>query len=160
MKIGILSDSHENMPALGAAVDIFNSRGVEKVFHAGDMISPITYKQFSALKCPMVCVFGNNDGDRAYLKEKFMGIAEFYEFYSGEIAGRKVFMSHQPDFLRETVSSGGYDIVIYGHTHAVDIRREKETMIINPGECGGWLTGRKTIVVLDTGNMEYDLLDI
>ena len=36
MKIGIMSDSHDNMPKIAAAVKCFNEAGVEHVVHAGD----------------------------------------------------------------------------------------------------------------------------
>ena len=160
VKIGIMSDSHENMGAIRKVVDLFNKAGVEMVYHAGDIISPITYKEFSSMKSPMICSFGNNDGDRSYLKQKFGTKTAFYDFYSGNIFGRRVFMCHHPDFCEEIADSGAYDLVIYGHTHEVDIRNRGKALIINPGETGGWLTGRKTVVVLDTGDMKYDLYDI
>jgi len=160
VKIGIMSDSHENRPAIAEAVKIFNSEKVEKVFHAGDMISPIMHAEFKKLQCPMIAVFGNNDGDRAYLREKFRGLAEFYDFYSGECGGRRIFMVHVPDFVEDIASEGNYDIVIYGHTHKSDIRKSGGALIINPGECGSWLLGKKSVVVLETEDLSYRLIDL
>lgn len=148
------------MPAIAAAVEIFNSEKVEKVFHAGDIISPITHAEFKNLKCPMIAVFGNNDGERAYLREKFRGLAEFYDFYSGEAGGRRIFMVHVPDFVEDIAAKGNYDIVIYGHTHITDIRRTAGTLIINPGESGSWLLGKKTVVILETDDLSYRLIDL
>ncbi|MCD6413281.1 MAG: metallophosphoesterase [Elusimicrobia bacterium] len=160
MLIGIIADTHENMNAIRKAVEIFNSRAVERVFHAGDIISPITHKEFKKLNCPMTCVFGNNDGERKYLREKFSGFAEFYDFYSGSVGGIKIFMNHYPDFVDEIASLGAYDVVIYGHTHRTDIRKSGSTLIINPGEAGGWLLGIQRIAVLDTDTLEYEVLDL
>lgn len=49
MKIGILSDSHDNMPKLARAVELFNEEKVELVLHAGDLVSPITANELIRL---------------------------------------------------------------------------------------------------------------
>jgi len=48
------------------------------VLHAGDFVSPFTALEFKNLNCPLKGVFGNNDGDKLYLQEKFKGIGELY----------------------------------------------------------------------------------
>ena len=58
MKIGIISDTHDNMPKIAAAARVFNEEKVDLVLHAGDIISPITANEFSALKAPFIGVFG------------------------------------------------------------------------------------------------------
>ena len=40
MKIGVFSDSHDNVPMVKKAVELFNNEGVELVIHAGDFIAP------------------------------------------------------------------------------------------------------------------------
>ena len=52
-----------------------------------------------------------------------------------------------------------YDIIIYGHTHKVDLK-EGKPLIINPGECGGWITGSSTIAVLDTDKLKAEILEL
>jgi putative phosphoesterase len=59
---------------------------------------------------------------------------------------------HQPKFLESLVAASNFDLVIYGHTHKVDIR-EGKPLIINPGETGGWLCGQSTVVTLDVKTM-------
>ncbi|HLD30045.1 MAG TPA: metallophosphoesterase family protein, partial [bacterium] len=56
--------------------------------------------------------------------------------------------------------SQNYDLIIYGHTHKIDTRKEGKTLVINPGELGGWLTGRKTFVILDLASMKYRLAEL
>jgi len=160
MKIGIMSDSHENMPAIAKALEIFKQNEVGVVLHAGDIISPITYKEFSKFPFKYYFVFGNNDGEKEFLKEKFKEIAKFSKFLDIEIGGRKIFMVHEPDFIEEIAEKGAYDVVIYGHTHIVDIREKGKTLIINPGETGGWLKGRKSVVVLETQDLKWQVIDI
>ena len=63
MKIGILSDTHNNIDKIFKAVEFFNLRQVEFVLHAGDFSFPESAKQFSKLKMPFLAIFGNNDFD-------------------------------------------------------------------------------------------------
>jgi hypothetical protein len=73
---------------------------------------------------------------------------------------RKIYVRHEPDAIEAIAKSGMYDLVIYGHTHQIDIRKEGATWVVNPGECCGWTTGRSTIVVFDMKKMEPTLIDI
>ena len=160
MKLGLMADSHENMPAIAKAVELFNREGVAVVLHAGDIISPITAKEFAQLKMPLIAVFGNNDGEKFFLMEKFRGIGEIHERkWEGELGGKRVLLIHAPDMLDALAASGAYDLIVYGHTHEVVVRKGK-TLVVNPGECGGWLTGRCTVAALDTERMSAEIHDL
>jgi putative phosphoesterase len=160
VKIGVITDSHENMPVIAKAVDLFNREGVEIVLHAGDIISPITAKEFKSLKARMIAVFGNNDGERFLLRERFGPFGEIHERkWEGEIGGKKVLLIHEPDMLDALVKSGCYDIIVYGHTHKIDVR-DGRTLVVNPGESSGWLTGRHTVGILDTDRMDVAIRDL
>jgi putative phosphoesterase len=160
MKIGILADSHDNLPKIARAVEIFNAEGVGRVLHAGDFVSPITAGPFTGLNAPLVGVFGNNDGDRLYLTERFREIGTLHTgTYEWELGGVRGVLMHEPRSLDALIKSGHYDLIVYGHTHEIDVR-EGKTLIVNPGECGGWLTGRATIAVLDLEEMDVRILDL
>lgn len=149
MKIGLMADSHENMPMIAKAVEYFNQAEVDLVLHAGDIISPITCKEFKNIKSQLRAVFGNNDGEKYLLKKKFkeLGMEIYVPPYELTIAEKKVLLYHQPDFLDDLIKSGSYDVIIYGHTHRVDVRKGR-TLVINPGECGGWLYNQCSIGIL------------
>jgi putative phosphoesterase len=66
---------------------------------------------------------------------------------------------HEPTCLNELSAGNQADVIIYGHTHDVDIR-EGETVIINPGEAGGWLRGRSTVALLDLATMDVAIEEI
>ncbi|MDD5557245.1 MAG: metallophosphoesterase [bacterium] len=160
MKIGLIADSHEHMPVIARAVDLFNCEGVGVVLHAGDIISPITAREFRKLQAPMIVVLGNNDGEKLFLKETFSPFAEIHErAWEGELGGRKILLIHAPDTLPALERSGAYDVIVYGHTHAAEIRKGR-TLVVNPGECCGWITGRPTVAILDTAAMEAELRDL
>ncbi len=148
------------MPLIAKAVELFNRQEVDLVLHAGDFISAITAKEFKKLKAKLIGVFGNNDGDKLLLQKRFQGIGELYDDYHElEIEGRKIVLMHQPKFLKALIASGKYDLIIYGHTHKVDIR-EGQPLVINPGECGGWLTGRRTVAIVDLETMKVEIYDL
>ncbi len=62
-------------------------------------------------------------------------------------------------FLDSLIEAGNYDLIVYGHTHEVDVRKGKTT-VINPGECGGWLTGKSTVGIFDTANDDVRIIEL
>jgi len=161
MKMGIISDTHDNLPQIRKAVKVFNREKVELVLHAGDFVSPFTSLEFKNLNCPLKGVFGNNDGDKLYLQEKFKGIGELYPApYNVNINSKNVIMLHKEKLIDALAESQKYDVIIYGHTHRSDLRKIGKTLIINPGECGGWLTGKSTIALLDLETLEAKVINL
>jgi putative phosphoesterase len=160
MLIGVISDTHDNMTALKKAIDLFNEREVELVLHAGDYIAPFTAREFRRLKCNLVGVFGNNDGEKFGLANNFSSFGELYDgIHQIEINGKKIALTHYPEIAETLADSGAYDVVIYGHTHLADIRGPNP-LVVNPGECGGWLEGKSTIAILDLAAMNAELVGL
>jgi hypothetical protein len=160
MKLGILSDSHDNLPALARVVERFNAENVDLVLHAGDFVSPFTAIPLSKLRAPLVGVFGNNDGDRLHLTRRFDGIGTLHPGYHVfEVDGLRAVLMHEPKSIDALVASGAYDLIVYGHTHEVDVRPGRPA-VVNPGEACGWLTGKSTAVVFDTRAMTGEVVEI
>jgi len=161
MKIGIISDTHDNLPQIRKAVEVFNREKVDLVLHAGDFVSPFTALEFITLNCPFTGVFGNNDGDKLYLREKFKEIGELYpEPYNVNINSKNIIMLHKEKLVNALAESQKYNVIIYGHTHQTDLRKIRKTLIVNPGECGGWLSGKSTIALLDLENSEVKIIEL
>ena len=161
MKIGIIADTHDNLPQIKKAVEIFNREKIELVLHAGDFVSPFTFLEFKNLNCPLKGVFGNNDGDKLYLQEKFKEIGEIYPApYETNIDHKIIIMLHEEKLIDALAESQKYEIIIYGHTHRTNLRKIGKTLIINPGECGGWLTGKSTIALLNLENLEVRIINL
>jgi len=161
MKIGIISDTHDNLALIKKAVTFFNRKKVDLVLHAGDFVSPFTALEFKNLSCPLYGVFGNNDGDKLYLREKFKGIGEINPApYETKIDHKNIIMLHKEKLIDALAESQKYEVIIYGHTHRTDLHKIGKTLIINPGECGGWLTGKSTIALLDLANLEAEIIKL
>ena len=160
MKLGIMSDSHDNLPLISKAVELFNNENVDLVLHAGDFVSPFTANILKDLNAKFIGVFGNNDGDKLFLRRRFEAIGNIHEDYCELVLdGKKIVLMHQPKFLEALVASAKYDLIIYGHTHEVDIR-QGPPVVVNPGECGGWLTGTATVVVIGLDSMTPAILPL
>jgi putative phosphoesterase len=159
MLIGIIADTHDNMPALKRAVDYFNGRKVLHIIHAGDFVSPFTFRVLKELQCDFTGIFGNNDGDRLLLQKRSGGKLHNQPLLL-ELAGRKIIVMHEHNIVDALAASGHYDLVIYGHTHEAEIRRVGNTLIINPGEASGWLYGKTTVAVADLSHMTAEIITI
>ena len=159
MLIGIISDTHDNMDQIRKAVDLFNSRGVGHVIHAGDFGAPFTFRIFKELACPFTGIFGNNDGEKLLLK-KLSQDRVFNQPHIFEIEGTKIVVIHEHHIVDSLAASGHYDIVVYGHTHEPDIRQVGKTLVVNPGEAGGWLYGKSTVAVIDLGERRAEIIDL
>ncbi|RLD11211.1 MAG: YfcE family phosphodiesterase [Chlamydiae bacterium] len=161
MKIGVMSDSHDRMTMIRSAVAVFKEYGVEMIIHAGDFISPITFEYMKDIDVPFIGVFGNNDGEKFFLKKRYKNIGELHErCFKGKIDELKFIVLHENDLVDSLAKSGDYDVVVYGHTHEIDVRKIGKTLIINPGEVCGWCTGKYTVAVLDSKTMDVEIIDI
>lgn len=156
--IGVLADSHDHLPAIRAAVRLFNSHHVDLVLHAGDIVSPFTAREFQHLEAPLLGIFGNNDGDRIHLGRFFADIGQFHSDPLLTTAGGKdIALTHTPDIVRSLALT--HDVVIYGHTHQQELAYEP-ALIVNPGECCGYLTGHRTAALLFLPDMRADIVTL
>ncbi|MBI5893344.1 MAG: metallophosphoesterase [Deltaproteobacteria bacterium] len=150
MRIGLISDTHDNMTAIKKAVKYFNEQNVDAVLHAGDFIAPFAADEFNKLNCYFIGVFGNNDGEVQGLTNTLKG--RVYMPPKEIILGsKKIIIVHDIKRLPKNIDA---DIVIYGHLHKQKIEKIGKTLYINPGEACGWLTGTGTVAILDTETME------
>jgi len=156
-----MSDSHDNIQAIRRAVETFNLANVDLVIHAGDLISPFTAREFLNLKPEMIAVFGNNDGEREGLREAYSDICLLEDFKEISVEGWKFSIIHgkNPKIVDALVKSGNYDVVVRGHTHELEIKGD-ETLIINPGEVCGYVSGRQTVVLLDPDDLSYKVVEL
>lgn len=165
MLVGIMSDTHDNIEQTKKAVSKFNREGVEQVLHAGDFISPFMIDTLKELTAPLTGVFGNNDGDRALLKRK-SGMHPSMKiegtFARIDVGGMRIGLLHGNDreLLETLTTCGSLDLLVYGHTHNPEIRKEGALLIVNPGEVYGHLTGRSTVALVDTVKRSAEIVDI
>lgn len=180
MRIGIISDSHDDVTSVNKAIDIFFDNDIKVAIHAGDIISPPIVNEFKRLTDQDVKffgVFGNNDGEKR-------GLENAFSFISGELLGdigkieidnMKICIYHGQDLKKKEklISSQKFDVFIYGHSHVKDsekrIMKKRETLILNPGSSHGEATTRfsdppyfpkPSIIIFDTVSKEVKFIDL
>jgi uncharacterized protein len=62
--------------------------------------------------------------------------------------------------LNALADSGYFDAIVHGHSHLKGIQTRGKTLMINPGEVCGYLTGRCTLALLDTVKNEAKILEL
>ena len=164
MKIGIISDSHDNLENLKKTIQIFKDNNIEAILHAGDLISPFCVVPFSDFKGKFYVCAGNNLGDEDYLRELIAGIGHYFKYVGRiELADKTFALYHgTSDLIVEALlKSQLYDYVIVGHTHKKETKTHGKTILINPGELYGNLFGEATFAILETttNRVEFHKLD-
>jgi putative phosphoesterase len=160
MLIGIMADSHDNVPMIERACELFNAHGVQEVLHAGDYIAPFSLNPLNEiLQCAYRGVFGNNDGERLGLQRTADGRIHPSpsEFAIGEW---KILVAHDLPNPAAVAAGDHYRLVVYGHTHRPEVERVGHTLAVNPGECGGWLSGRSTVAIANLDTLEVEIFDL
>lgn len=159
--IGILSDSHDNLPMLERAVRLFNDAGCSLVIHAGDFVAPFAARTLAGLRAPLKAVFGNCDGEKVGLAAAVAPIGEIrkapFQFEHGGIA---FLLVHSNVGLAAMVASAVPDVAVFGHTHKSAVARRGKTLLINPGEAGGWVHGKSTAALLDPASLTVELIPL
>lgn len=163
--MGLISDTHDRLPMVEEAVKKLNEENVGLVLHAGDYVAPFVIPKFKKLKARLIGVFGNNDGDHELLKKRFSEYKglEIHGNFAEIIAdGIKIALlhGHEEELLKALVNSESFDVVVHGHTHTAEIYRKGKTLVVNPGEACGYLTGKSTIALLDTSKHEAKVVEI
>lgn len=140
MKIAVMSDSHDHLIPLRAALERAEEAGAEVVIHCGDLIAPFVVAALKTFNGPVHVVFGNNDGDvflqakqAAHSNVELHGtVAEL------ELAGRKLLATHEPPTAEAYAATGRYDACFYGHVHQSDETLVGETLVFGAGELMGF----------------------
>lgn len=165
MLVGLIADTHDNLPMIDKAVKRLNMEKVGLVLHAGDYVAPFVIPRFKELKAKLIGVFGNNDGDRELLKKRFgeyEGLEIRGNFAEITIDGLKIALLHGSDeeLLKTLIKSEVFDIVVHGHTHKAEIYRNGKTLVVNPGEVCGYLSGKSTIALYNTTKHQAKLITL
>ena len=164
MNVGVISDTHDNVPAVEAAVEAFESRSVETVVHCGDFIAPPVIPFFDGFE--FHGVLGNNDGEIDGLGRTFRtqpGATLHGRFADLELGEARFAVLHGEDLEEvETIAeSGEYDYVCYGHHHVSEVREVGETTVLNPGaQFPTVAEEHRSVAVVDTDADEVELVGL
>jgi putative phosphoesterase len=160
VRLGIISDTHGHVELTRPAVRMLESFEVDTVLHCGDIGSMEVVELFAAW--PTHFVFGNCDYDTEKFAAAIQKAGQTCHGLFGdlEIDGVRVALlhSHERRKFRETIDSGDYQVVCYGHTHVAAIDRHGETVVVNPGAI--YRAEPHSLAIVDLPNVEATIIKL
>jgi putative phosphoesterase len=139
MRLAVLSDIHDNIWKLAAAIEAVQN--TDALLCCGDLCSPFIIHQLGGSYArPIHIIFGNNDADLFRITanaRKYAHITLHGEFFRAEFDSRKVAAVHFDNIARPLAASGEFDLVCFGHNHIYEIARPSRTLLVNPGPIMG-----------------------
>ena len=163
MKVGLMADSHDRIPAIAELLRLMREAGATMVLHAGDYVSPLALKPFEDLHMTLAGVFGKNDGDHQSLLSRAgagMGLEIFESPHSFAVGGHQILLTHDlADVGKRSVKN--HSVIVHGFAHKQSLQEQGDSLVVNPGESCGWLYGTPgaALLDLDTKRVEFLTLD-
>lgn len=165
MHVGVIADTHDNVPAVETAVAVFEDRDVQVVIHCGDFVAPPVIGYFEGFE--FHGVLGNNDGELDGLDRTIRGLgndsALHGRFADLEVDGKQFGVLHGEDreHVETLADGGGFDYVCYGHHHVSEVREVGETTVVNPGAHFPTVPEEnRSVAVVDTASGEVELVPV
>jgi len=163
MKIGVLSDTHDNLDNVLTVLEILRQRGIETVIHCGDLTDFTMISHFSGFR--LIYLIGNMDVATGTIRKRveqmrednFAGLV-----YQGKLDGRMVAAthSHLEGKVMELVQEKRFDWIFHGHTHEKRDETVRETRIVNPGALGGLVRGPRSFCIVDLTAGEVEFIEL
>ena len=137
MKIALISDTHDNTPAIVWIIEYLNTHNISIALHAGDLINPgILHRFHEHYSGHLHFILGNNDGERVGLTNRANGYENmtcYGDTMLLDLEGKSIFMHHFSDMSERVAEAQKYDLCIGGHDHLYRIKEFGKTLFINPG---------------------------
>ena len=150
MKIGIMSDTHKKLGRAKKAIDLLIENGAEFIIHAGDIVREEVLEYLEEKQIRYVAVLGNNDYHLYKIVEKYNLVTEPYYF---KLDHKTWKLMHYPKYMFPLDT----DIIVYGHTHDVDMSFNGKNLILNPGEVCARDHGFSSCMMLDIQENRYEV---
>jgi putative phosphoesterase len=138
MKLGIISDTHGFLDP--RVESIF--AGVDHIFHAGDIGSPIIELELKFI-APVTVVLGNNDAGLPFRETEIVTLAD-KKFLLHHIVNPRALAESLDEKIRRTRP----DVVVFGHTHKPFAETVDGVFFFNPGYAGKPKFGAERSVAL------------
>ena len=162
MKVGLMADSHDRVPAIAELLRLMREAGATMVLHAGDYVSPFSLKPFEDMHMTLQGVFGRNDGDSQGLLSRAgagIGLEIFESPHSFDVAGNQILLVHDiGDVQKRSIKS--HSVVVHGFLHQQSMKTQGDTLLVNPGEACGWMYGTPGAAILDLDTRQVEFLTL
>lgn len=162
MKIGVMSDTHNNERNTQQALDIMRTSGAERLIHCGDITSPNIVELFEGWQVDFV--LGNVDRELEALRRAVgeLAHASIGHQFRDEIDGVRLAATHGHDLqlLSQLIRSGNNNYVFHGHSHQRRDELISGTRVVNPGALGGKRSETRSVCVVDLTNGEVEFITL
>lgn len=163
MRIAIMSDSHDQIPNLRAAVTYCNAYGVAMIIHCGDLISPFMLDELAEFGGAVHLVYGNNVGDQHLISQqcgmRYASIQHHGTLGAIEAGGLKIAFTHYPVMAKGLAVQGAFDVVCCGHNHIFQVEKHDACLLVNPGELLG-KDDQPGFTVLETESLFVERVEV
>jgi putative phosphoesterase len=161
MKIGLISDTHDNLRNLQSALEILRAENVTTVVHCGDVCGTPVIRALAGFDVWVARGNMDRQNELAPTVEAVLGVGRLAWLQRPVLNGHTVAAIHasDDDVLWGLVSSGRYTHIFHGHTH----RRRDLIMggvrVINPGALGTERNPQASFCILDMVSGDARFLD-
>ena len=157
MRLGILSDTHNELARTKSALQLLRDQGAESLIHCGDLSSGDIVEALSVLPCWFV--FGNHDADEVpQLQRAALEFGPVCLGWGGliELGGKRlgVVHGHMSWDLRRLIDRKP-DFLFSGHDHFPSEKMLGNVRRINPGALHRADQFTVALVDLETGEVNF-----
>lgn len=157
MRIGIISDTHDDLRNLQKALEILQEEDIRTVLHCGDLAGPAIVEALDGFDTWIARGNVDHHPELEQAVRETLGKGRLAERHRLTLEGRSALLIHgdREVELRRLISAGEYAYVFHGHTHRRRDDRIGRTRVINPGALGGMRWQQRSFGILD---VEQDTL--
>ena len=131
MKIGVISDTHRHIENLNQAIEFLKILGAKTLVHLGDNYKDMDETgEENVIRVPGVF---SNEYQKHDIQNRMIE-----KFEDWRVLITHTMNSHENDLAddikpEQAIKAGEVDVVLYGHTHVPEIKKEQGVVFINPG---------------------------
>lgn len=159
MRIGVVSDTHDNARNVARIVEVLRDAGIDRLVHTGDVTRGRTLESLAGVGVPIFGVYGNND----VLRDELDQVAAHYHMvlseppFEARWEGQGILVVHDPREI-EAALRDEHRLVLHGHNHRRVISKDQGRLIFNPGECAGQMEGLNAVGVVELATLTPEVL--
>ncbi len=164
MRVGVVSDTHDDEGNVKKIVRIFKKENIESVIHLGDYVAPPIVRLFKDFK--LTGIFGNNDGYKFGLMQAFSEIGgnilgDFGKIVLGGI-NFALYHGEYREITEALAKSGDYDVVLCGHFHKSEQTVFGKTLLLSPGSAHSYFKkdSSPTFGIFETKEKKFEIISI
>jgi len=162
MRIGIISDTHDNLNNLKTALEILEESEIGMLLHCGDLSGPAVVEAMSGFDAWIARGNVDHHPELGPTVREALGNGRLAERHRLTLKGRSALLvhGHREAELRRVISAGEHAYVFHGHTHRRHDETVGRTRVINPGALGGMRWQQRSFCILDLESDRVEFIEV